>query len=173
MSRVSSLAVLAFVNVAVAQTPYVHNLYVPHPATFQMQGPFDFTDIPGSDQTLTIPAGKAFITWSFIAVPGETGSRVRPVIGDAFPSEGIAMRGGRGSGSWITATEGGPVTVKFQAAGGSFEINSSLSFTWTLFVFPDQPPGPVPAVGGIGLAVLTVLILGLGAVLIRKRQSAA
>jgi len=172
-----------------AQSPLVYSHYVPRP-TVDMSLHTYYADIPGSEHTLTVPAGTAFITWSVhggvvykLGGPNET-ARIRPVIGTGFPSEGMPDDTARSSlGSWSVPTQGGDITVKLQVAAPKaveenfwrFTMDSSASdsrdaMSWTLVVLPDTAGTGVPAIGGLGLVVLVGALLGIGALLITRRQ---
>ncbi len=175
----------------VAQSPLVYSHYVPRP-TVDMRVRAAYADIPGSEQTLTVPAGTAFITWSVHgAVQCLSGctqdtARFRPVIGASFPAEGMPDdNDGTSSGSWTAPTEAGNITVKLQVAApavldedewrfvmASSETFSQDAMSWTLMVFPDAVAG-VPAIGGLGLVVLVAVLLGVGAILIASRPRAS
>jgi len=173
----------------VAQSPLVYSHYVPRP-TVDMSLRTVYTDIPGSQHTLTVPAGTAFITWSVhgrvvykLGDPDET-ARFRPVIGNSFPTEGMPDTIARSaSGSWAIPTDAGNITVKLQVAAPNavdeinwrFAMDSSASdsrdaMSWTLVVLPNAASTGVPAIGGLGLMVLVVSLLGVGALVITHRQ---
>lgn len=67
--------------------------------------------------------------------------RVRPVIGDRFPEEGLSRNMAYGlDGSWATTTEGGMMTIKLQVyfdQVGRWGTDEQDSLSWTLIVFPD------------------------------------
>ena len=196
MSRSISVSMLVvFVTCAsqraAAQSPLVYNHYVPEPATVDMLVGTVYAEIPGSEYTLTVPAGTAFITWSVHGVLQEcTGSpctaRFRPIIGNSSPPEGLPEDdAGTSSGSWVTRTEAGDVPVKLQVAAlcsldkyecqfgmGSADPYSQDAMSWTLMVFPDASAG-VPAVGGVGLGLLAVVLVGIGGVLVLRRRNPA
>src|SRR3990167_620656 len=91
---------------AVAQSPLVYNHYVPRPTVDMLAGAV-YADIPGSEHTLTVPAGTAFITWSvqgvFYCTGGPCTARWRPIIGNSSPSEGLPEDDvGTSSGSWAS-----------------------------------------------------------------------
>ena len=78
---------------AAAQSPFIYSHYVPRP-TVNMPASAVYADITGSEHTLTVPAGTAFVTWSVHGVLQQcTGfpctARRRPVIGNSSPSEGL------------------------------------------------------------------------------------
>lgn len=173
---------------AVAQSPLVYTHYVPHP-TFDMPLRTVYTDIPGSQHSLTVPAGTAFITWSVHGVvvyklggPNET-ARFRPVIGNGSPTDGMPDDTARSaSGSWAIPVQGGNITVKLQVAAPNAVDESNWRYTmdssapdgrdamsWSLIVLPNAANAGVPAVGGLGMAVLVVSLLGVGALLIARR----
>ena len=134
----------------------------------------EYVDIPGTEKTVTVPTGSAVITWSLWT--HTAGARVRPVIGTQTPPNGmrfpINTLGGM-SGSWATTIEGGTIPVKLQVAVGPPDPSGFNTYqgscTWTLVVFPTAD-GNVPAVGGIGLAVLVVAVM-LGGALVLSRRS--
>ena len=174
----------------VAQSPLVYNHYVPRP-TVDMPLRAVYADIPGSEHTLTVPAGTAFITWSVHGVvvctqgPCNDTARFRPVIGNSFPTEGMPDNNAHSaSGSWAIPTEAGNITVKLQVAAPyaldeynwQFQMYSANSdsrdaMSWTLMVFPDASAG-VPTIGGLGLVVLVASLLGVGALVVAHRQKA-
>jgi hypothetical protein len=196
MSRSISVSMLVvFVTCAsqraVAQTPMAYSHYVPRPAV-NMPLHTEYAYIPDSEHTLTVPAGTAFITWSVHGVvvptfgpPNDT-ARFRPVIGSSFPEDGMPDDTVHSSsGSWAIHTEGGNITVKLQVAAPfaldeydwRFVMDSSVpesrdAMSWTLMVFPDASAG-VPAVGGVGLGLLAVVLLGIGGVLVLRRRNPA
>jgi len=111
-----------------------------------------YVDIPGSDKTITLPAGIAVITYSlsgFAYTPvyndmaGEW--KVRVVIGSMISpeqnfgsNEPFSHKGM--SGSWVTNVTGGPTTIKLQIRadgrfGKGFELNSEDYITWTIVVY--------------------------------------
>ncbi|MFH1108255.1 MAG: hypothetical protein V1790_03525 [Planctomycetota bacterium] len=196
MSRSISVSMLVvFVTCAsqraAAQSPLVYNHYVPRPAVEMPLRPV-YADILVSQHSLTIPAGTAFITWSVhgsvvcTAGPCIDTARFRPVIDNSFPTEGMPDdTTGTSTGSWAVHTDGGNVAVGLQVAAPyaldeydwRFEMNSTESdsrdaMSWTLIVFPDANAG-VPAVGGVGLGVLAVVLLGIGGVLVLRRRNPA
>ena len=151
---VGLVAVLAGGQATMGTQPVVVNHYAPGDLSFVVEEvfPHAYVDIPGSAKVVTIPAGMAFITWSFR--PYATGDcRVRPVIGENHEEYGLWARGTAIDGSWITATNGGTIEVKLQAELHSSndmigdDVNTSLS--WTLIVFPDEET--VPTVSGSAL----------------------
>lgn len=175
----------------VAQSPLVYSHYVPRP-NVELTAIAGYLDIPGSEHTLTVPAGTAFITWSLRGDVSCTAgtcidtTRFRPVIGNSFPTEGLPDDdSGTSSGSWAIPVEAGSIMVKFQIAApfalgqyeSQFTMFSSESWnkdwmSWTLIVFPDAVAG-VPAVGGIGLLVLVAALLGVAALVIAHRSKAS
>jgi hypothetical protein len=102
-------------------------------------------------------------------------NRIRPRIGNDFPAEGANVRGNRSSGSWLTTTEGGTVTVGLQVksvfVGTVVQLESIDSLSWSILVVPEGEP--VPAVSTLGLVVMVVLLLGAGAYMLRKRVPSA
>ena len=177
----------------VAQSTLVYSHYVPRP-TVDMPLRSAYADIPGSQHTLTVPAGTAFITWSLrgdtnciTGCVGDNTARFRPVIGFSFPTEGLPDgNDGSSSGSWAIPTNAGNITVKLQAAAPNASVESEWRFqmysaepqsrdamSWTLVVFPNAASAGVPAVGGLGLMVLVATLLGAGALLIARRLKAS
>ena len=195
MSRsISASMLVVFVTCAsqraAAQSPLVYNHYVPDPTVDMLAGTV-FENIQGSEDTLTVPAGTAFITWSVHGVLQQcTGSpctaRFRPIIGDSSPLKGLPEDdAGTSSGSWVTRIDAGSTIVRLQVAAlcssgayhcqflmGSPEPFSRDTMSWTLMVFPDASAG-VPAVGGVGLGLLAVVLLGIGGVLVLRRRNPA
>ncbi len=111
-----------------------------------------FVDIPGSDRTITLPAGIAVITYSlsgFAYTPVSNYMagmwKVRVVIGSQtspeqnFGSNEQYSHKGM-SGSWVTNVTGGSTTIKLQIKadgrfGRGFELNSEDYITWTIVVY--------------------------------------
>ncbi len=183
MPRCASILVLVGLASQVAEaTPVVENLYVPVNVGGQdvPQGP-DFVDVGGSEKTIAIPPGTAYISWSMNLSFATTASSrerafVRPVIGGDFPAEGLGVvfveGWGTATGSWATPTAGGTVTVKLQVKNPITPVDlstSDKSLSWTLIVFPEAISG-VPAVDSLGLGVLVLLLLGAGGAVIAKRR---
>ena len=172
MSRSISIAtfVCLFAGAASGQ-PVMENLYVVNPTFKNISPVTEWTDIPETDKTVTVPAGDFSIIWRFHKMEGGGILRTRPVVGDVFPAEGLTS----GKGSWVGHTDGGTFTVKFQAielsGGGALARNNDSSASWTLTVFPDA--GPVPAVSTVGLGIMVVLLLAGGAVVLHRRQRLA
>jgi len=184
------MVLIAFANQqAAAQSPLVYSHYVPRP-TVDMPLRTVYGDIPGSEHTLTVPAGTAYITWSVHGVvqviagpPNDTG-RFRPVIGNSFPTDGMPDDTAHSaSGSWAVPVEAGNITVKLQVAAPNaldeynwrFGMDSSDSasrdaMSWTLVVLPVAASTGVPAIGGVGLMVLACSLLGVAALIIARRQ---
>lgn len=176
----------------VAQSPLVYSHHVPRP-NFDMPLRTVYADIPGSQHSLTVPAGTAFITWSvhgvvqFPAGPPSDTARFRPLIGNSFPTDGMPDDiAHAASGSWGIPIEAGNITVKLQVAAPyaldeynwRFGMDSSDSasrdaMSWTLVVLPNAASAGVPAIGGLGLVVLVSALLGIGALLIAHRQKAS
>jgi len=152
-----------------------------------------YTDIPGSEHTLTIPSGTAFITWSVHGDVvcslncGQGTARFRPVIGNSFPTEGMPDdNDGSSSGSWVIPVVAGSTSVKLQVAAPhaldednwrfqlySGEDDSRDAMSWTLVVFPTIASAGVPAIGGLGLMVLVCSLVGVAALVIAHRQKSA
>jgi len=174
------VVVIAAVSIrsAVAAGPVVEQHWVPHTPDFQQFGVFDYTDLPGSERSVTIPAGTAVLVWSFNASgTGFDLAKIRPVIGPVFPAEGLAVNGYGSSGSWSTPTAGGTVTVKLQVAndapaGGFAQNTQCCSLSWTLVVYPEAASADVPAVGGLGIGVTAIALVILGAAVcsVRRRR---
>lgn len=186
MPRFASVLVV-FVSLASqiveAQAPVVENLFVWDGGLFDFTDPSgDFGDIPNSVKTVTLPAGRAFITWSVTlqGVDPSVGGRIRPVIGDNMPEFklGVQFSVPNGefdtiSGSWATDIPGGTMDVKLQVGfTGIVPITVNKAVSWTLIVFPAAKSG-VPAVGTLGLIVMVVLVVGAGAVVLARRQRMA
>ena len=74
------------------------------------------------------------------------------------------------SGTWSTPVVTGEYEVGIQAKREASNVNADSrdGLTWTLMVFPDAIEG-VPAIGTWGLVALTLLIVSVGSVLIRRR----
>ncbi len=168
------VVMLAFGQVAVGQTTFVANHLVSDSDWFREEtDPFPYTDIIGSEQTLDIPAGTALITWTSTMFPNQL-PRIRPRIGDSYPADGTVVLGYRSSGSWLTTTEGGTVTIALQVKNDydGFQVGQAPgagSLSWSLVVVPD-PAGNVPAIGTVGLAVMALLVLSAGAVVLSRRK---
>ena len=174
---------------AAAQSPFIYSHYVPRP-TVDMPAGAVYADIPGSEHTLTVPAGTAVITWSVHGMIYCTGTpctaRLQPMIGNSSPPEGLPEDNvGTSSGSWATRTVAGSTTVRLQVAAlcaseeyecqlsmASSEPSGGDAMSWTLMVFPDSNAG-VPAVGGVGLGLLAAVLLGTGGVLVSRRRNPA
>jgi hypothetical protein len=170
----------------VAQTPVVEH----HHHVYDPQGTLGFfyvtstayTDLPGSTKTVTVPAGKAVITWALPTVWASC-AFVRPVIGTHTPDSPLLQHnananGSAIAGSWATVIESGTFDVKLQAAislsppACSFVCTGDSGAEWTLIVFPTAAGG-VPAVGSVGLALLVALLLGVGGAIIAHRRRAS
>jgi len=163
-------------------TPVVENLYVSVNVDGQdvPQGS-GFVDVIGSEKTVVIPPGTAYISWSMNLSFATTASSrerawVRPVIGADFPAEGhgvVFVEGwGTATGSWATSTAGGTVTVKLQVKNPITPVDLSTggkSLSWTLVVVPETKSS-VPAVGSLGLGAMVLLLLGAGGAVISKRR---
>ena len=176
----------------VAQSPLVYSHYVPRP-TVDMPLHAVYEDILGSEHTLTVPAGTAFITWSVHGDVvcslncGQGTARFRPVIGNSFPMEGMPDdNDGASSGSWAIPTQAGNITVKLQVAAPhaldednwrfqmySADSDSRGAMSWTIVVLPNAVSAGVPAIGGLGLLVLVCSLLGVAALVIARRQKAS
>lgn len=175
----------------VAQSPLVYSHYVPRP-TVDMPLRTVYADIPGSQHSLTVPAGTAFITWSVHGVVvctagpcGNETARFRPVIDNSSPTDGMPDDTAHSaSGSWAIPIEAGNITVKLQvAAPGAldeynwrFVMESSDSasrdaMSWTLVVFPNAASAGVPAISGLGLTVLVFSLIGIAALVIARRRN--
>ncbi len=169
------VVVLALGPVAAGQTPFVANHLVSDAAWIASEGdPIpNFIDIVGSEQTLDIPAGTALITWASTMWPDQM-SRIRPRIGTSYPADGTVVRGAQSSGSWLTTTEGGTVTialqVKNETGGTTGQVSGSDSLSWSLLVIPEAAAGNVPAIGTVGFIVMVILVLSAGAVLLLRRR---
>ncbi len=177
MLRMKSAAVMVLVSAGVAwgQTPFVANHLVSQAAWMGPEVPFEFMDLPGSDQTLTLPAGTALITWTSTMTP-DFEARMRPRIGTDAPVGDTVVRGGRASGSWLTTTAGGSVNVGLQVRSVHVgcctgQVDTIDSLSWSIMVIPDS--APVPAVSSLGLAVMIVVLLGVGGYVVRRRMPAA
>ena len=179
MLRFAIMSALSVCSVAAAQTPVVVNHFVPSLAGEpEVHGSIGvYTDIPASVKTVTVPKGTAIITWSFNYAPICDPARIRPRIGTLAPNEGLPQyfQGAlRPSGSWATPVDAGEISVALQLGflSGSFcSLDEGSFITWTLIVFPETTGG-VPAVGGVGLAVLVAVLLGVGALIITRRGRA-
>ena len=176
----------------VAQSPLVYSHYVPRPTVY-MSLRTVYTDIPGSEYTLTVPAGTAFITWSVhgmvqpIAGPPIDTARFRPVIGNSSPTDGMPDDTAHAaSGSWTIPVEAGNITVQLQVAApyaldeynwrfvmDSSDSSSRDAMSWTIVVLPNAASAGVPAIGGLGLLVLVCSLLGVAALVIARRQKAS
>lgn len=170
------VVLLSFGQVAVGQMPVVENLYGAMPVSEIPVLPEDaFADIPGTERTINVPPGKVFITWHLWAVAKFPDVWIRPSIGNSAPDIAVRMIAPTaGNGNWLTTTDGGEITVKLQVSGHSstLDIEEPNLVAWTVIVFPDAKAG-VPAVSSIGMVVMVVLLLGAGAVLLKRRQVAS
>lgn len=185
MSRLSVLASVVVVlvggRVAVGQTPAVESLYVRDYQDNVMSTTFE--DLPTSVKTVTLPAGTAILTWSiraWVQVGNPATLHVLPTIGSVTPLEGLkadldnlSSEPRNLSGSWATQIDGSEVEVKLQArVNPNQTVTLNDGMTWTLIVFPET--GAVPAISGIGLAVMAVIIIGVGYFVFSKfRRQAA
>lgn len=177
MLRFAMLSVLSLCSVAAAQSPLVVNHYVPslagEPYVHGSTGVY--TDIPASVRTMTVPKGRAIINWSFNYGASCDPALIRPRIGTLAPNEGLPQyfQGTiRPSGSWATPVDAGEISVALQLgflSGSDCYLDAGSFITWTLIVFPDTSGG-VPAVGGVGLAMMVVAMLAAGGYIIRRRQ---
>ena len=159
--------------VAAAQTPFVANHLVSDAVWASPVGPFDYMDLPGSEQVLDIPAGTALITWS-CSMFGDLQTRIRPKIGADFPLDGTVVSGGRSTGSWLVTTSGGSVTVNLQVKNlldgqPTGQVSGASSMSWSLVVMPSGAEN-VPALGTAASAVMVLLILSAGAAIIARRK---
>ncbi len=165
------VVLLALGQVALGQAPFIANHLVSDAAWVGPTAPFDYMDLPGSEQTLSVPAGTALVTWTSTMLPDLT-TRIRPRIGDSFPDDGTVVRGGRSSGSWLTTTEGGTVTIGLQvkSVGTSMvgQASGIDSLSWSVLIFPETA-AQVPAVGTVGMVAMAVLVLGAGAIMMSRR----
>lgn len=179
MSRVSIGFAIGILGVGftsarsvVGQT--VENHFVPALPNGSLTSLADWVDIPGSEKVVVIPPGSASIAWAF-SCQGEVDIAVRPVIGSNAPTDGIKFYDHFNAGVWTATVPGGSTTVKLQVKdsilgnGGSVVTDPSHSLSWTLTVFATAASG-VPAVGGVGLAILAVS-LGVAAWSIARRAS--
>ena len=172
MSRGIAIVVLLFVTPALGQMlPFVSTLA---PADSFGTNSTDWVDIPSSIQTLDVPKGTAFMTWSLMARNGANSlsalSDSRVVIGDEIQPDHVRLFiwdnfARTHSGSWSTPVEAGEIPVKLQvrredtAGGGFFSLQKS-TLTWTLIVFPES--FAAPAVGGYGvLAIVFIIAIGM------------
>ena len=111
-----------------------------------------FVDIPGSNKTITLPAGIAVITYSlsgFAYTPVSNYMagmwKVQVVIGSqTSPEQNFGsneQNSHKGmSGSWVTNVTGGSTTIKLQIRadgrfGRGFALNSEDYITWTIVVY--------------------------------------
>jgi len=105
-----------------------------------------FIDLTNSAKTIVVPAGTAFITWSMscFSESGFGDYRIRPVIGVSAPADGVSAISNEQqshktySGSWVTTTTAGSVTVKLQVrveGGGALSVDFNDQVTWTIIVF--------------------------------------
>ena len=165
------VVLLALGQVALGQAPFVANHLVSDAAWEGPTAPFDYMDVPGSERTLSVPAGTVLITWTSTMFT-DLETRIRPRIGDSFPADGTVVRGGRSSGSWLTTTEGGTVTIGLQvkSVGTSMvgQVPGADSLSWSVLVFPETA-AQVPAVGTVGMVAMAVLVLGAGAIVMARR----
>lgn len=168
------VVVLASPSLGMAQTaPFVANHLVSNPIWAGPETAFDWMDLPGSEQTLVdVPAGTVLITWSSTLWP-DMETRMRPRVDASFPADGTIVRGAQSSGSWLTTTTGGTFTVALQVKNvhegccvGQFSGIDSLS--WSVLVFPETS-NAVPAIGMLGTFVMIALLLGVGAVVMKRR----
>ncbi len=164
---------LTFGQAAVAQTPFVANHLVSDAVWTSPNGPFDYMDLPGSEQVLDIPAGTALITWS-CSMLGDLQTRIRPQIAGTTPVDGTVVSGGRSTGSWLTTTTGGSLTVNLQVKSllegqPVGQVSGASSISWSLVVIPSGAEN-VPALGTAASAVMVLLILSAGAAILARRK---
>jgi len=177
-SALAGIVLTGFGVRALAVDPVVEQHWVPHTPTYQRFEVFPFTDLPGSERTVTIPAGQAVLTWSYNSSGSGLGTaRFRPVIGGQFPADGLATGDFSSAGTWSTITPGGTVSVKLQVeqpglGSGFAQDTACCSLSWTLVVFPDAPNANVPAVGGMGLGVIAIGVAVAGSLLACRRRKA-
>ena len=179
LGRVAFVVVLMSPGLCFAQTaPFVANHMVSEAAWIdETELPFDYKDLPGSEQTLVaVPAGTVLLTWSSTIMP-DFYTRIRPRFGDSFPADGTVVRGGRSSGSWVTTTAGGSVTVALQVKSdfegccvGQTAQTDSLS--WSILVFPETS-NTAPAVSVWGLAVIALGMITAASIAIRRQRAMA
>ena len=123
--------------------PVIHNHRFRFPVDFGVGPGAGWVDIPGTEKTVTVPAGTASFFWS-VTLNTHGAGRTRPYIGGNAPDVHFIARGGFGnehSGSWKTVTGGGTIEVKLQAKAGTntgWDIAPDDGVSWTLMVFPDQ-----------------------------------
>ena len=169
------LVVLAMPALAfAAPAPYVANHLVTDPSWIGPAAPFEtYIDIPGSEQTLTLPPGTALITWACTMLPDNGGVRIRPRIGDDFPVDGAIVRSGRSSGSWLTTTTGGSLTVGLQVksafVGNVAQTPATDTISWSIMI-PTETGDPVPAIGDAGLGIMIVTLLAAGGWIVSRRR---
>ena len=172
MSRLSFVLMsFAMVSPALAVQPTVEHLAVQIAET-TIAGS-TWTSALGTTRTVTVPTGKAVITWT-VAPIGIV--YARPFIGGARMADAdapIAFGGlgmGSASHSWSTPVSAGEITVGLEILQfDTSEAGVGGSMSWTLVVYPDEPA--IPAVSGLGLGVLVVALLGAGGTVMRRRKT--
>ena len=164
-----SVVVLA-IGGPVARGQFIEQLYAPSMPDANVSGATSvYKDIPGTEKTITVPAGTAVITWVFnLSSVDASWVRIRPVIGTNFPAEGLRQNvTATLVGTWTTNVEDGQITVKLQATSESdtFNTSSDLGVTWTLSVV--EPP-PVPAISGTGMGIMLLFIVAVGGFVFKR-----
>ena len=193
MKRRSTCIVLAMVcllgSQARASTPYVANCWGPDSpggqGTIDLAAPTGFVDIPRSVRVIeNVPAGTAVITWSMVGggVTGSSLGNIRPAIGGIVPDNPMPATFEQGvdhqySGSWLTTTPGGSLSVSLQVeyvSGQPGQIRAGQierPLSWTLVVYPDS--APLPAVGEWGTFVMVLLLLTAATAIFARRRAVA
>ncbi len=175
MSRnvlVVTVGILVSVSASLGEQPFTANWQTESLPTVSFTGPdsVNWHHVPGSSQSLTLPAGTAFMTW-YVNAAKDRG-RIRAVIGDTIGSEWI-WTFAEINGSWSGNIPQGTVDVKLQArtdAIGVLEFDSIHEVRWTLMVIPETPQGSVPAVSTWGLIVMAILMLSAGTLVMTRRK---
>ena len=175
--KTTALATILIAAIANAQT-VVDGVFLQHPLdTFAVPAqpePASYADIPGTAKTITLPTGKATITWDVRFQTTSTTAWVRPIIGTLAPDEGFFLTS-QGlltwQGMWTVDVEAGTFNVRLQVRNEDTEGDpfgpSPLSFqdriTWSIVAAPTVAQG-TPSVSTWGLLVLLLGIVSAATV---------
>ncbi len=186
MSRLTGIVAVVWLSsgVAYGQALFVDSHYITGFDPSWSSNSTTYVDIPGSEKTITLPPGKAVISWTAFAqafLGIRMNARIRPVIGGNSPSEGTglgfdgAVTGALNAGSWSVTTGGGEVEVKLQVKKvftppgdkDSIQFGALSSVTWTLVVYQAT----VPVISQWGLVVMLLLILTAATAIFARRRA--
>jgi hypothetical protein len=143
-------------------------------ATNFMTNSTTYVDIPGSEKTVALEAGRVVINWCLSArsEPVTAAVRIRPAFGAVAPATGFLkiLDGGLSEsicGTWAGDVPAGQALVRLQVAtdvdglglNGSFVMDHDYhSLTWTAFVLPTASAG-VPVISEWGFALFALLLI--------------